>query len=296
MQLTITYDGDAVQSNRMAITDLAPAMLSLARLIETSAERLTGEAGTVRVEVRADFKSGSFSYEIVTTLLDSIRQKLFDNLSFSDITIILGLTGASLKGLLHVIRRLRGRRIVAIEQDGPRRLLKLEDGATEVVEAEVQTLLADPEVRAYVEGITAPLRKPGYDTFIARADRSEPVVVTRDEAEFFTAPSPSSVQIQDTIRQELVRVLSPDFQTGHKWQVAFAGEKPFYAHITDRDFLHRVGRHAVKFGPDDILRADVQVQVLRREDGEYTRERTIVKVHDHIPGEKVVQGDLLLDE
>lgn len=296
MQLTITYDGESVQNNRMAIADLAPAMLSLARLIETTTERLTGEANAVRVEVRADFKRGSFSFDIITSVLDSIKQKLFDNLSISDILQTLGFFGTAGVGLLTAVRRLRGRRIVSVESNGPKRLLRLDDGATEVVEQEVQSLLMDPEVRAYVEGFTAPLRKPGYDLFVARVDRGLPVKVARDEAVFFTAPPPASVQIQDTTRQELVRVLSPDFQAGHKWQVSLAGERPFFAAIADVDFLHRVGAHAVKFGPDDILRADVQVQVHRKEDGDYVRERTIVKVHEHIPGERVVQGDLLLDK
>jgi len=35
--------------------------------------------------------------------------------------------------------------------------------------------------------------------------------------------------------------------------------------------------------------------VHRAEDGTYSRERIIVRVHEHIPGELVVQGDLLRD-
>lgn len=77
-------------------------------------------------------------------------------------------------------------------------------------------------------------------------------MIPSEEAVFFEAPPPASASLQETAREELVRVLAPDFQPGHKWQVALAGDKPFHALIQDEGFLHRVRAHQVKFGPDDI--------------------------------------------
>ncbi|HEV7833332.1 MAG TPA: hypothetical protein VGP09_08150 [Caballeronia sp.] len=66
-QFHVVYDGPALDEHRMNICDLAPALAAIADLFSAANTELNGNSADVRVEVKGNFKSGSFQIELIFT-------------------------------------------------------------------------------------------------------------------------------------------------------------------------------------------------------------------------------------
>ena len=61
-QLSIRYEGEALQEGTMDFRELSSALLSLGELFEEANRVLNGENAAVNIRVNADFEHGSFWY------------------------------------------------------------------------------------------------------------------------------------------------------------------------------------------------------------------------------------------
>jgi hypothetical protein len=77
-KFTLTYGGEALESGLMDVRELAPALLSVGELIH-SVNRLTnGDRAVVSLQVKSDFRKGSFQIDLVLVqnLIDQAKQFL----------------------------------------------------------------------------------------------------------------------------------------------------------------------------------------------------------------------------
>jgi hypothetical protein len=278
VKFTVTYDGPEVARGRMDARDLAPAMLSMAKLVDHAASITYGTTAAIRVEVDADFRRGSFSYEIIAKAIE-LGNTLLQNLSISDLLAIVGLTGG---GLIALVKGARGRRPVAVERRGENTTLVFRDGENITVNVNIAQLFLNRTVREDLDGVIAPLRKPGITEFRAGVDDTTAVTVGRDEIEYFEPPPSDDEKVWENETTELVEVLSVSFKASNKWRVALAGDTPFPALILDETFLERVRRHEVTFGNGDALKVRLYTRVVRSPTGEFKRYREIREVLDHL--------------
>lgn len=286
VQFRITYDGPEVQAGRMEIKDLAPAMLSMAQLLEHTAQVLNGTASGLRVEISADFKSGSFGYEVVA--LADIGKQIADSIDIRTVLEVLGIGSAG--GLLGLVKWLRGRKVAAaVPANIDSTEVRTTDGDSIVVQKGTYIAFNNSTIRVDLSGVIEPLRNEGITEFrVGRGDVAE-AVVYQEEVEFFEPLPPSGKVLQDKTTTEIVQVVGLFFYGRKKWRLRMPDGSPFAAEL-DRDFMKRVESHDVTFGAGDALEVEMH-SVVRIDGQKLSAERDIIRVIRHIPAAK--QLDLL---
>ena len=63
------FEGPAVDAGRMSAKQFASSVFALSELIERSAAVEFGQENAVAIEVRADFRRGSFDYGLVAAVV-----------------------------------------------------------------------------------------------------------------------------------------------------------------------------------------------------------------------------------
>lgn len=295
VQFTVRYDGPEVADGRMDVRLLAPAMMSMAKLVEHSATLTYGSRAAVKIEVNADFRRGSFSYEVVAGITN-MANTLLSNMSVSDLIASIGLAGYVAKkahtSLVELIRRSRGRTPTEVVKEGDEARIVFNEGDTITVNVHVANLYMNQTIRDDVEGVIAPVRAKGIDRVVLGETPpeselpSERVVIEKGEAEYFDAPVPGDAVLYDKPTEEIVVVASPNFTPGLKWQFTLAGGGRFFARILDAAFLAQVARHEVTFGAGDALRVRLRQRVTRKVTGQFDRFYEIEEVLDYIEAPK----------
>lgn len=287
MQFALAFDGPAVETGRMDAKVFAPALFSMASLVETSAEVLFEKGDSVSVQVNADFRTGSFVYELTAIVLIA-GQQVIQNLSLSDIDAMLGWLGlrGNRPSLLRFLRDHGEKEIVSIEheQGGTGNVNVHVQGSNNttnvvVIPHEVARLLESPKVREHAYEALGPLRAEGITEFrVGRTKKNADLVVEKDDLPKFRPPPPPRTKLTDSTARTAVELLSPSFVDGNKWRVA-QGAEPFWVTITDEDFLKRVD-DGEQFAKGDYLIVEMTTETFRTPNG-LEAQRVITRVVDH---------------
>lgn len=287
MEFALAFDGPAVETGRMDAKVFAPALFAMANLVESSAEALFEKGDSVSVQVNADFRTGSFVYELTAIALIA-GQQVIQNLSVSDIDTMLGWLGlrGNRPSLFRFLRDHGEKEIVEIEheQGGTGNVNVHVQGSDNnvtvvVVPQQVARLLENAAVREHAYEALAPLKAEGITEFrVGRTKREAELVVEKQDLPKFRPPPPAKAKLTDSSAETAVELLSPSFVDGNKWRVAQGGE-PFWVTITDPVFLKRVD-DGEQFAKGDYLIVNMTTQTYTTPDGlEAAREITYVIDH-----------------
>lgn len=146
---SVAYDGPALATGRMPVRDLAPALLALGDIFTEASTRLYPDRPPVALNIRAT-REGSFIVQLILEsggvwddLVDIFGSDAADALANLTELVVAGGTG-----LFWLTKRLRGRRIIAREDDPQSGQLRitLDDQTFLEVPAEVLDLYNDVEV------------------------------------------------------------------------------------------------------------------------------------------------------
>lgn len=280
----VAYEGPAVDDGEMEIEDLAPALMSLARLLSASAKVVDGDKSNVSVKVQTT-RQGSF--EIVLSLtMEGLNAgwhwwKSEDVQAAAALIGLLGISGTTTAvGLIKFLRFLRGR--------SPKDARRLEDGEVEVVlennvtivlPIAVYHLSQNMAVRDAIEGVIAePLDRPGIDK-VRFGPKGAGTEISEEEAYAFRTP----LSIEDDLFVNRYRrafsIVSLSFKDGQKWRLN-DGHGAKYVTMSDQDFVERVDRSDVRFAKGDILICEVIERSTKGPKG-LKAEYEIVKVLEH---------------
>jgi hypothetical protein len=283
----VVYDGPALTEHRMDVRDLAPALVAFADLFTAANKEINGDAAEVRVQVNASFKAGSFGIDLVASqhLLSQIKDIFAGNGATAisngwTILQIVGFTGGGLAGgLVGLLRLLKGRRPVKIEQKGDVATVWMTQTETIEVERDVIRLYRNSVVRTSLEKVVSPLEREGITDFGVVVNGQVVLDVHDDEvASFSAAASDADAEIvSDTTTRKMLLIESLAFKDGNKWRV-HDGTATFHASIEDKEFLAKIDA-GERFGKGDVLVDLRQVQSIVN--AKLVNESIIVKVLEH---------------
>ena len=285
--ICIAYCGEAVDSGKMDVNALAPALLALGDLINESNKLLNNDGSKIQVYIKSDFRKGSFeiNLEMARTLAEQLRMMFgAQEYSVSDILQALGLF-ATLSGVsvIELIKWIKGRKIDRVVQldKGTRRVF-VESEYKDISVAGLE-LFRSYAVRGKIEETLAPLKENGIESFEVRHKETRAAVQHIDKAEldYFRAPEPTVVEKElVTSSRCFVHVSSVNFEKDLKWRFD-NGELKFFATIEDEDFIARVDNGDVLFAKGLTMEVELETKQKLQSTGIKT-EYIITKVYQTI--------------
>lgn len=267
IHFSIKYDGPALDSHQMDVRELAPALIALSNLLEESNKTAYPNSNEVRVQVKGNFKGGSFGVDLIA--VQTVAQQLVSLLSGPESTAAanlhtilgsIGLLGSG--GVIGLIKWLRGKRPSSIRTDGDKVIFELrEDTTVETMEVDLVTgrLYQTRAVRQMLAKVVKPLEREGVDVFACGKDGECHNVITSEDRPWFDMAASEADVVSDTVRQNvLLQIESAVFKDDNKWRF-HDGTTAFFAEITDRDFIKRINAGEERFGKGDVLIADLRI-------------------------------------
>lgn len=283
----VVYDGAAVEDGEMDAAQLASSLLALAHLLKSADDITTGERDRLSVRVRADVRRGSFDVGMAIHWKDAILAWAMTPAGGATLSL-LGVLGfnltavatASGRGVIQVVRWLRGRRIASrARHSGGAVTIVAEDGEELVVDPQVSRLADDAGVRQALEKFTEPLREEGVESIRFEPSEGEGETILASEAEFFravagTAPTSSS-EFEATY--QIKRLF---FERGRKWRLS-NGAQTIQAEIIDDRFWAQIDASERSFAKEDYLVCRVRMDQWLTPTGLRT-EYVILEVVEHL--------------
>ena len=282
----VSFDGPGVQDGRIDVRDLAPALMSLGRMIDAANLAVNGEKRPIEVEVRA-VSVGSFAVHLDAVLSGwDLVKSIIDRGDVEEAKKLLewlGLFGATPAGTLFLLYRwLNGcRPEKVVRQSGNQFRFEIE-GRTLVVPFEVMRLYQDRAVNQAVGDLLKTIRNDTIDRieFFEEdcLERASEVLTIEDQSSFRIDETKAKIVV-DTINTLVLSIRSLAFQEGNKWRL-FDGQNVITANIEDEGFLDRVDRNVIRFAKGDILLCQVRTVQKQLPDGLKT-EHTVLRVVEH---------------
>jgi hypothetical protein len=233
----------------------------------------------VSVEVAADFRRGSFSYEAVAVLA------MAGSVGF-DINTVLAVIGINGGGLIGFLKWLRGRPVTSIQPiGGDEYSVTTNDGHSTIINGGTVNLYQNSSVRYALSQAVEPLKHEGITEFRAGRGRRAEIAVSSDEVSFFDVPVPGQELLQDKVSREFVEIVGLSFNPDNVWRFRTADGTTFTSLVShDRDFWRQIEQREIVFADGDVLEVDLHLRVTRASGpGPLRGEREIVKVIRHIP-------------
>ena len=266
VHFTVKYDSPALHDHQMDVRELAPALIALSDLLDAANKSVFPDAAEVRVNVRGNFKGGSFGVDLIA--VQSIGQQIVDLLAGKEATATanllslltgLGLLGSG--GLIGLIKFLAGRKPNKIHTSGDKVVFEIvEDETIESYEVDLITvkLYQTRIVRQSLARVVKPLERDGIDVFSTGKDGVTQNVVTDEELYCFLISASEADVVSDTVSAGvLLQIESAVFREGNKWRFS-DGANTFFAEITDSAFVSGVNEGLERFGKGDLLVVDLR--------------------------------------
>ena len=271
----------------MDVRDLAPALLSLGRLIDASNSAINGDKVPIKIEAKA-LSTGSFeiSIDTIISIWGTIKTLLDDPNTQSAKSLLewIGLLGIPpAGGVIFLYRFLNGRKPDKVTPSPPNSFTVIVGDQSLMVPFQVLRLYQDITVNRAFNELLSVVDKGKIDKVEFRSEGSPKgtgaLSLTNDDKNKFVLSEPQPETVIDDTRRLALSIRSLAFQEGNKWRL-FDGQNTITATIEDRDFIDRVNLNMIRFAKGDILLCEVKTVQTQSIDGLKT-EHSVLRVIEH---------------
>lgn len=289
----IKFDGPGTANGDMPVLALANALVSISTLISEANLVAYGKDFKYSININSNIRKGSFEIELITNLWQDVVS-MFGTptaLALATLTQIVGINvkDASM-GAIQVLQKIKSRPIKEVVEDGEKATIIL-DSEKITIPRNVYKFLESPKARAALDTIIhETLSGPDIDYIQFSENESEPVSITREDADFFVAPTPTEPEkpkeLLDITYEDYVKCVQVSFEEKLSWKFYGANGR-FNAHIIDEPFLKSVCDGHTQISAKDSLRVKIrkfQEVVI----GGVNLRYEVVKVIAHLKAEKFI--------
>lgn len=291
--ISIAYDGASLARGSMDVKDLAPALMAISELFQEANSTLNGNAATVVVSVRSDFKKGSFQVdlEVVVPILATLFGSAYIQNAANLATILGFLQNNAEKpfvSLIDLIAFAKGRmpkkatkideETISIMFEGPHHT----DIEEITVTKPVGDLYVNVKAREQVQNIVKPVKAEGVDKFIIKSNDHK--TITKEELPYYETPEYEEILLDETSISYL-NLVAINFKEGNQWKFTDKVNE-FWAPISDSIFVQKVESNEFSFSKSDTLKVKlrkIQKQTVKGLDTSYE----VIEVLDHRPAKQL---------
>lgn len=270
-QFKISYSGPALDTGRMDVKELAPALLAIGAVIEESNKLINTGSSRIIVNVKS-FHDGSFGVKFEA--LQTIFQQAIDIFSGDKATAAANLMqyiGFSAYGLslYKLIKKTKGKRPTDIEElNSGNVILHFSDKDIDdpEIDGNVFTLYRNVKIRKEIENSIKPLEREGINSFQIIKDDIVIDQISDSDLEYYRLPPLDDEKLgeQETVKTFSIHSLS--FKEDNKWRLS-DGTNTFFVTISDKNFIQAVNDSHISFSKGDLLKVKLVEQSWETEYG-----------------------------
>ncbi|HAM22286.1 MAG TPA: hypothetical protein DCQ04_08420 [Actinobacteria bacterium] len=279
-QFELIYDGTAVQDGRMAIAEIAPALVALEALTRGCSGALRPDCPPVVLSVSST-KQGSFIVSLIAESSPSFDRAI-DVFSSDTADAVSNIKDfVEVLVLFFIWVRHRGKELLREGEPEPPTVEEMMAGRSlENEQPGISLLSSRPDLVRHARDVVAPLRAEGIDQMRIEGGGASRVVVQKAEVAYFDAAADESEEEEDHETTILLRIVNLSLSKGTSWRFS-DGQTTFPARIQDAEFVDRVRLGEEVFRNGDFLRCRLRVRQRVDEEGKLRTKREVLEVIEH---------------
>lgn len=278
-EFSIHYSGSALETGRMPVKDLAPALLAISGAFQEMQRIKFPDQPPISLEINST-KKGSFIVELLLTNGKDFLSQMVDLLTCKESDALLNLIElTTIFGTMYKLIRSKYKK--EEKQPDGKTKITIDNGETIVLDDSDIKIYRSIEFRTHIKNSVSPLENEGVNQIEFSSKKTETITIVKNDLKSFDVPPIKDEILEPTVSVLYLQLLNVAFEHG-KWKFS-NGTNQFFATIEDEDFMDSVKQGKRKFSTSDRLKVRLRTEQKATSSGLKT-DFFIEKVLEHVPG------------